>query len=246
MTSSPEPAIPRKGPSVSVITVTYNAAATLEETILSVAALKGDDVEFVVVDGGSKDGTLDLLRKHEATIDTWISERDAGIYDAMNKGLELATGEYVLFLGGDDALLHVPRQELSQGADLVLGDVDCGGWTFRHLRPAAALRTRMRHRNAIHPQGTFYRRSGIRYSLEYRFCADYLYNADHLDPAAKVVYCDAAISRFCTEGASSGWPAKREAIRIARLRFGPWAGLRSLVYHLGSHLVNSLRKGEGA
>lgn len=229
-------------PLLSVLTVTWNAAATLEACIQSVLALKGEDVELVVVDGASTDGTLAILERYGQAIDVVVSEPDRGIYDAMNKALDRASGEYVLFLGADDVLLHIPRQELSQGADLVLGDVDCGGWSFRHLRPEAALRARMRHRNGIHPQGTFYRRSELRYSLEYRYCADYLFNVEHLGQASRIAYCDAAISRFCTEGASAGWAAKREVIAIARRTFGMRAGLKSYFYSLGSHLLDSWRR----
>jgi len=227
---------------LSVITVTWNAAATLEACIESVLRLKGQDVEFVVIDGGSKDGSVAILERYGKAIDVVVSEPDKGIYDAMNKGLDRASGEYVLFLGADDVLLHVPRHELSQGADLVLGDVDCGDWTFRHLRPECALRARMRHRNAVHPQGACYRRTELRYGLDYRRCADYLFNVEHLRRSRSVVYCDAALSRFCTEGASAGWAAKREAIAIARRAFGPVAGAHSFLYHLASHLVDGWRR----
>lgn len=227
---------------VSVITVTFNAASTLVACIESVLAHKGQDLEFVVIDGASKDGTVAILERYGKAIDVVVTEPDKGIYDAMNKGLDRASGEYVLFLGADDVLLHIPRQELSQGSDLVVGDVDCGGWTFRHLRPEAALRKRMTHRNGIHPQGTFYRKSDIRYSLDYRYCADYLFNVEHLGSATRIAYCNAAISHFCTEGASAGWPAKREVMAIARRCFGIRAGFKSFLYHLGSHLVDSWRR----
>ena len=89
---------------VSVITVCYNAASTLRQTILSVAAQSYDLVEYIVIDGGSTDGTLDLLRSHEDSIDIWISERDAGISDAFNKGISLARGEFVILVNADDWL----------------------------------------------------------------------------------------------------------------------------------------------
>lgn len=229
-------------PLISVVTVTWNAASTLEACIDSVAHLKGSDVEFIVVDGASTDGTREILERRAADIDLCISEPDRGIYDAMNKALDRATGEYVLFLGADDVLLHVPRRELSQDADLVLGDVDCGGWIFQHLRPETALRKLMRYRNAIHPQGACYRRTSLRYSLNYLRCADYLFNVEYLRQASQVVYCETAISRFCTEGASSGWAAKREIIRIASQYFGFSAMMHSAIYHFGSHCLNIWRK----
>lgn len=227
---------------VSIITVTYNAASTLEACIESVLALKGEDVEFVVIDGGSKDGTVEILERYGMAIDVVVSEPDKGIYDAMNKGLDRASGNYVLFLGADDVLLHIPRQELSQGADLVLGDVDCDGWTFRHLRPETSLRKRMRYRNAIHPQGAFYRPSNVRYSLDYRCCADYLYNLMTLNASKKVVFCDEVVSKFSTEGASSQWMAKYEIISIVMKQEGLLLACRSFAIHFASHWLTVIKK----
>lgn len=89
-------------PLVSVITVTYNRADTLEDTIRSVLAQTYSNIEYIVIDGGSTDGTLDLLRRYEASIDYWLSESDAGMYDAMNKGIRLASGDYIGMLNSDD------------------------------------------------------------------------------------------------------------------------------------------------
>lgn len=89
-------------PLVSIVTVVYNGAATLERTMQSVFAQRYPNIEYIVVDGGSSDGTLDLLRKHEDRLDLWVSERDKGIYDAMNKGVALCTGEWVALINADD------------------------------------------------------------------------------------------------------------------------------------------------
>ena len=89
-------------PRVSVITVCFNAARTIERTILSVFAQTCCEIEYIIVDGGSTDGTLDIIRHHEMRIARWSSERDNGIADAFNKGLALATGEYVAFINADD------------------------------------------------------------------------------------------------------------------------------------------------
>ncbi len=87
---------------MSVITVVFNGAATLEHTIRSVIEQTYDNVEHIIVDGGSTDATLDILRKYDDQIDYWVSEKDAGIYDAMNKGIALARGEYIGMLNSDD------------------------------------------------------------------------------------------------------------------------------------------------
>ncbi|HRH39199.1 MAG TPA: glycosyltransferase family 2 protein, partial [Flavobacteriales bacterium] len=89
-------------PLVSIVTVVYNGAATLERTIQSVLGQGYPNIEYIIVDGGSKDGTLDLLKKYEDRLDLWVSERDKGIYDAMNKGVALCTGDWVALINADD------------------------------------------------------------------------------------------------------------------------------------------------
>ncbi|MCF8320857.1 MAG: glycosyltransferase [Flavobacterium sp.] len=87
---------------ITIITVCYNSVATLEKTILSVAGQTYSDVEYIIVDGDSKDGTIALIEKNEDKITNWISEPDQGLYDAMNKGIAMATGEIVGILNSDD------------------------------------------------------------------------------------------------------------------------------------------------
>ena len=87
---------------ISIITVCYNSAATFEKTILSVAGQTYSDIEYIIVDGDSKDETVALIKKHEDKITKWISEPDQGLYDAMNKGIALATGDIVGILNSDD------------------------------------------------------------------------------------------------------------------------------------------------
>lgn len=91
-------------PKISVITPTRNAALDLSATIESVACQSFTDREFIVVDGGSTDGTVALLQQHGYVIDRWISEPDDGVYDAINKGIDLSTGEWLYFLGAGDEL----------------------------------------------------------------------------------------------------------------------------------------------
>lgn len=91
-------------PILTIITVVRNGAATLDACIQSVIAHNAPRVEYVVIDGGSTDGTVDLLRRYDDRIAFWSSEPDAGIYDAMNKGVRRATGNWILFLGSDDTL----------------------------------------------------------------------------------------------------------------------------------------------
>ena len=87
---------------ISIITVCFNSAATIEKTIQSVANQTYEDIEYIVVDGSSKDNTLAIIKKHENTIARWISEHDKGLYDAMNKGIAMATGDIIGILNSDD------------------------------------------------------------------------------------------------------------------------------------------------
>ena len=91
-------------PKFSIITVTYNAGAVLEDTIQSVITQTYRNVEYLIVDGGSKDHTLDIINRYREHIHTLVSEPDKGLYDAMNKGIRLATGDYLCFLNAGDEL----------------------------------------------------------------------------------------------------------------------------------------------
>ena len=117
---------------VSIITATYNSAATLEDTMKSVLAQSYADIEYIVVDGDSKDGTQDIIRRNEPQFHgrlKWISEKDSGIYDAMNKGIRMATGDVVGILNSDDYFTSPDVIEQMAGAfadsaiDAVYGDI---------------------------------------------------------------------------------------------------------------------------
>jgi hypothetical protein len=92
-------------PLITVITAVYNGAKTLERCLRSVISQNYDNIEYIIIDGGSTDGTLDIIRQYEPAIDYWLSEPDRGIYDAWNKGVQVAMGDWVAFLGADDMYL---------------------------------------------------------------------------------------------------------------------------------------------
>ncbi|GAB3894979.1 glycosyltransferase family 2 protein [Spirosoma agri] len=91
-------------PTVSIITITYNAERFLERTIDSIVTQDATDYEYIVIDGGSTDGTLATIRRYESHITHWVSEPDSGLYDAMNKGLHRAAGDYVWFMNAGDEI----------------------------------------------------------------------------------------------------------------------------------------------
>lgn len=113
---------------ISVVTVCYNAAKTLEQTIKSVLEQSYNNFEYIVVDGGSKDGTVGILEKYRERV-RYISEKDEGIYDAMNKGIRMATGEVIGIIGADDfypdseVLTRVAEAFSRNDTDSAYGDV---------------------------------------------------------------------------------------------------------------------------
>ena len=91
---------------ISIITVCYNSAETIEETIKSVQAQTYENIEYIIVDGNSKDKTLELVQQYPDVVTKWVSEPDKGLYDAMNKGIAMATGDYIGILNSDDTFFE--------------------------------------------------------------------------------------------------------------------------------------------
>ncbi len=174
-------------PLFSIITVTYNAASTLPPTLASVMEQTCDLYEMIVVDGASTDGTLDLLRECTNANLRWISEPDKGIYDAMNKGIAMAEGEYVIFLNAGDRFASPETLQLL--ADAAMDDdfpgiiygqtdiVDSDGRVLgpRHLRAPEVL-TLDSFKDGMtvcHQAFVALRKITGFYNLDYRFSADY-------------------------------------------------------------------------
>ena len=91
---------------ISIITVVFNALSNLEETILSVINQDYDNYEYIIIDGGSTDGTIEIIKKYHDKITLWITEPDKGIYDAMNKGVKFSDGQFVQFLNAIERTLR--------------------------------------------------------------------------------------------------------------------------------------------
>jgi glycosyltransferase involved in cell wall biosynthesis len=112
---------------ISMITVVYNDVQNIEETINSVINQTYDNIEYIVIDGGSTDGTVDVIKRYENNINYWVSEPDKGIYDAMNKGILKSTGEYINFLNSGDTfyssnvVLEIVDSLIKLDVDLIYG-----------------------------------------------------------------------------------------------------------------------------
>lgn len=201
-------------PLVTVLTVVYNAADQIGETIRSVRPFIGTDVEYVVIDGGSRDGTTDVLRAEADGITILVSEPDQGIYDAMNKGLNLARGRFILHLNVGDRLLDIPENLLHRQPDNVACVACCvqlsSGAIFY---PVADWR--MRLHNTLHHQGCFYARKGLpQYDLRYRIFADFDLNQRLLASGRRVVVADVCVASHDEGGVSHSRKHFREVYRI--------------------------------
>lgn len=114
---------------LSIITVCWNSAATIEKTIQSVAEQTYSDIEYIIVDGQSKDATLNIIQKYPEVVTKWISEPDKGLYDAMNKGIKIATGDYIGIVNADDTFAdHAVIQRIAEflqtnPVDASIGDI---------------------------------------------------------------------------------------------------------------------------
>lgn len=178
-------------PKFSLITVTYNAGAVLEDTIQSIITQTYKNVEYILIDGASTDNTMRIVERYRDHIHTVVSEPDQGLYDAMNKGLSLATGDYVCFLNAgdclheDDTLLGMVHSvaashETPCPPDVLYGDtalVDSEGHflRMRRLTPPEHLTWKsFRHGMLVCHQAFFARRAiAPHYDLRYRFSADF-------------------------------------------------------------------------
>ncbi len=200
-----------QGPLISVITVVYNGARTLEATIQSVITQTYPNVEFVIIDGGSTDETLSIIHKYEGCITRWVSEKDEGIYDAMNKGIDLAQGDYICFMGCDDVFYNnevvakVFALETACQADLVYGNVKSEAFSGEY--DGAFDYVKLLDRNICH-QAIFYHKQLFhklgKYNKKYKVLADWEFNIRcFLQPGLRLLFVNLVIARFGVGGAST-------------------------------------------
>jgi len=161
-----------KNPLLSIITVVYNDVKNIESTILSVAKRKRNNIEYIIVDGNSNDGTINLIKKHKDKIDSWLSERDKGIYDAMNKGILLAKGEWVNFMNSGDLLLNIPnldkKFDIVSGAQILSCGENISGIRYSNWRKGYGLP----HQSTFIKRELFVNTIGM-YSLRYNYVSDF-------------------------------------------------------------------------
>jgi len=190
---------------VSVVCVTLNAAEVLPYLIKNISDRKTESVEFVVVDGKSTDGTVDILMENEDVIDFWISKPDNGIYDAMNRALNYVKGQWVIFLGADDLLLDGFNKTIDLLKDtntIYYGNLLFYGKEFLKVYDDYYLtKLNICHQSIFYPRAVF---TKYNYDLQYSVYADYHLNLRCWnDTRFNFVHTDHFISYFREGGFSS-------------------------------------------
>lgn len=209
----------KKKPKISVITVSYNSAAHIEQAIQSVISQGYDNKEYLVIDGGSTDGTVDIINKYRDKIDYFVSEPDKGISDAFNKGIKASTGDIIGILNSDDFMMPDALQKIADeyepGVDIYRGY--CMIWNEE---------TGSKHE--LHPNSKFsippigavichessfisrerYKKTGL-YKVDYKYAMDLdLFVRMYKDKNLKNKFVDVCVDTFRTGGASSSSASK--------------------------------------
>ena len=199
-------------PKVTIITVSYNAVETIEKTIKSVIDQTYNNIEYIIIDGGSKDGTVNIIKKYSAYITKWISEPDKGIYFAMNKGIILASGEWIHFKNcGDyftsnEVLSSVFNGHNYQGIDIVHGNcIYFNSWGYRVYKPAILHKSYKESMPIIH-SASFIKsdlHKNFLFNTIYKSSADYDFFYRCFEMKIKDEYIDINVSLFNQIGFST-------------------------------------------
>lgn len=201
-------------PFLSIITVTYNAAKDLDKTIGSVINQSSEDIEYIIIDGNSSDATIEIIKKYEDKIFYWISEPDQGLYDAMNKGLGVATGDYVLFLNAGDMLKNdTIVSELADIAirnnmpDILYGEtdlIDKEGHVLgrRRLKAPEQLTWKSFRMGMLVSHQAFIVKLNVapKYDLQYRFSADFDWCIRCMKQAKSIINSKLVLVNYQYEG----------------------------------------------
>ena len=236
---------------VSIITITFNAERWLERTMQSVLAQVCTDYEYIIVDGASKDSTVNVIKRLEPQFKgrlSWKSEPDKGLYDAMNKGLARAKGDFVWFINagdeiyGAETLAHVAAAA-TEDTDIVYGKACIvnaeGVKVSEHHKPTPPDMQRKHFLNGlvVSHQAIIVRKSIVGdYNTDYRICADYDWCVHAVTASRKNTYLDEYLCKFLTEGVS-----QKQRKRAWKERFHIMCAHFGLIQTLWAHFLIVLK-----
>jgi glycosyltransferase involved in cell wall biosynthesis len=252
----------------SIITVVFNGALLLEDTILSVLNQTYPHIEYIIVDGASRDGTMQIVQKYAQSFDNqlntnfnfrWISERDKGLYDAMNKGQRLATGDFLLFLNAGDHLfspdtLAQIAAQATVDTDILYGEVMWVDAHRKHLGTRSQRTTQqlpdvldwksMRYGMVVCHQAFFARRTIAPAYLENNLAADIDWVIVCLKRARRIQHTHIMVSEFLTGGISK--QKHRQSLldrySVLQTHFGWLANGFAHLYIIGRAAIDFLTK----
>ena len=229
-------------PKLSVITIVYNNAVAIERTMLSVLNQTYSNIEYILIDGNSTDGTKDIIYKYKDRLAQFISENDRGIYDAMNKGLTLATGDYVLFMNSGDEI-YAPETVADVFASAPSGDIYYGetemfndNWKSlgrrRHEAPEIFNWKSFQFGMNISHQAIYIRKSITEpYDLKYRYSSDIDWIIKSAKKASNIVNVHRYVAKYLVGGMS-----KKKHREILKERFEIFTKYYGLIPNILNHI----------
>lgn len=230
---------------ISIVIATYNASATLERCLKSIIPQMNDEIELIIIDGKSNDGTKEIINRYIEWISYTISEKDSGVYDAWNKGIEVAKGDWVMFIGADDILLpnalNIYIQTIVSTSDINTYDYICAHnkyldkrgkllkvlgeepvWNKMKKKMVAA------HVASLHNRQNLFNTIGC-YNLKFKICADYellLRKKSNL----KYIMLDAYIAQMQVGGISFSTKAIKESMAVRALHRSVSKSVNSILF----------------
>ncbi len=230
-------------PKLTVITIVYNNVRDIERTVLSVLNQTYPNIEYLIIDGASTDGTLEILKKYKGRLASLISEKDKGIYDAMNKGLSLASGDYILFMNSGDEFYASDTVEnvfaSAPDADIYYGETEMydENWKSlgqrRHKAPETFIWKDFKHGMSISHQAIYIRRSLTEpYDPQYKLSADIDWIIKAAKKAGKIVNTKMYVAKYLVGGMS-----KKKHRQSLIERFHIFSKHYGLIPNLFNHVV---------
>lgn len=224
-------------PVVSIITIVWNSKALIKHTIDNILLQSYPNIEYIIIDGASNDGTVEVIQSYNKQLSYWCSEKDGGLYDAMNKGIQAATGDYIWFINSGDSIYESTTLEkiisTCENADILYGDTMYTDDKFHdigtrenflpHKIPEQLSVKSLYYGMAVCHQSFIVKKSiAPLYDLQYRISADYNWQISCVKNAKKICNTHLILSRFLAGGLSRQHLKKglQERAKVMMHQFG--------------------------
>ena len=224
-----------QSPLITVITVCRNPGPALQNTINNVLALSYPRVEFIIIDGGSSDGTAAVIKKYADKLRYWVSEPDNGLYDAMNKGwVKADENSYIIYLGAGDMLSNLPAPD-AINADVIAGEVQIG--TKFLFKPKIGLRLKLG--NTLHHQALLIKKKihpSAPFDTMFPTYADFDFNQRLLRSRVSISI-DPGLKAYAAEGGVSSSFNRKESLSVVAHNFGWFYVKLAMIYYSLRHEI---------